>query len=76
MTRAVFYRRNGRLIGFDIKGHSGYAESGSDIVCAAVSTLTEMVECTVNDRAKAGANVTADSKKACQRRCLRFCPTP
>ncbi len=64
MTRAVFYRRNGRLIGFDIKGHSGYAESGSDIVCAAVSTLTELVECTINDQANAGADVTVDSKRA------------
>lgn len=25
----------------EIKGHSGYAKKGSDIVCAAISTLTE-----------------------------------
>ena len=28
-----------RITGFSIKGHSGYAEEGSDIVCAAVSVL-------------------------------------
>lgn len=25
----------------EVKGHSGYASSGSDIVCAAISTLVE-----------------------------------
>lgn len=29
----------GAVRGFRINGHSGYAESGSDIVCAAVSAL-------------------------------------
>ena len=40
MTTATFYKkRNGDLKGFRIEGHSGYAESGSDIVCAAISAL-------------------------------------
>ena len=30
---------NGSVCGFSVKGHSGYAESGSDIICAAVSAL-------------------------------------
>ena len=29
----------GRLCAFEANGHSGYAEEGSDIVCAAVSVL-------------------------------------
>jgi hypothetical protein len=29
-----------RLTGFECTGHSGYAQSGSDIVCAAVSALS------------------------------------
>ena len=40
MISAVLYRENGRYTGFDASGHSGYAEEGSDIVCAAVSILT------------------------------------
>ena len=42
MIRATFYKNveNGSLVGFNIKGHSGYAESGSDIVCASVSSMT------------------------------------
>ena len=41
MTRAVLYKdAHDRFTGFSVKGHSGYAEAGSDIVCAAVSILT------------------------------------
>lgn len=41
MIRAVLYRDGaGLFTGFSVKGHSGYAEEGSDIVCAAVSALT------------------------------------
>lgn len=29
--------------GFQISGHSGYAEAGADIVCAAVSSMTNLV---------------------------------
>ena len=40
MIRAVLYQTGGRLTGFSVKGHDGYAPEGSDIVCAAVSVLT------------------------------------
>ena len=42
MVKVKLYRRPepGRLDGFEAPGHSGYAERGSDIVCAAVSALT------------------------------------
>ena len=41
MTRAVLYKdAQGRFTGFSVKGHSGYAEEGSDIICAAISILT------------------------------------
>ena len=40
MTRCTLYLDDAsRITGFSIKGHSGYAEEGSDIVCAAVSVL-------------------------------------
>lgn len=29
-----------RILGVDVKGHAGYAESGYDIICSAVSALT------------------------------------
>ncbi|MBQ2028845.1 MAG: ribosomal-processing cysteine protease Prp [Clostridia bacterium] len=41
MTRVtLFIDSQKRLTGFECAGHSGYAESGSDIVCAAVSALS------------------------------------
>ena len=41
MTRVtLFTDSQRRLTGFECLGHSGYAESGSDIVCAAVSALS------------------------------------
>ncbi len=63
MTRVVFFSRaDGRLAGFEAGGHSGYARSGSDIVCAAVSALTQAavggIECVV----KAPAEVTQDGE--------------
>ena len=40
MTRVTFYQnRNGQITGFEARDHSGYAEAGEDIVCAAVSAL-------------------------------------
>jgi len=33
--------REGRVIGFTVTGHAGYAERGKDVVCAAVSALAQ-----------------------------------
>ncbi|MDE6833201.1 MAG: ribosomal-processing cysteine protease Prp [Ruminococcus sp.] len=41
MICAKFYHSDGLLKGFDISGHAGYAESGSDIVCASVSSAVQ-----------------------------------
>ena len=46
-----------RITGFSVSGHSGYAEAGSDIVCAAVSAVVTMVEATINDVCGAKAKV-------------------
>ncbi len=40
MTKIKIYRQNQNIVGFECSGHSGYAEEGSDIVCAGISTLT------------------------------------
>lgn len=37
MTKISFERSNGVLYRVTVTGHSGYAEAGSDIVCAAIS---------------------------------------
>ena len=45
MTKIVIRKTNGRYSGFSCSGHAGYAESGSDIVCAAVSVLVISCPC-------------------------------
>ena len=49
MTAVVFRMEGDRITGFEAKGHSGYAEAGEDIVCAAVTSAVRLVETTVND---------------------------
>lgn len=39
MIKITFYWEKGILRGIETKGHSGSAESGHDVVCAAVSSL-------------------------------------
>ena len=49
MTTVVFRMEDDRITGFEARGHSGYAEAGEDIVCAAVTSAVRLVETTVND---------------------------
>ena len=49
MTTVTFRTEDGRIIGFDSVGHSGYAEEGEDIVCAGITSAIRLVECTIND---------------------------
>ena len=46
-----------RISGFSISGHSGYAEAGQDIICAAISAVVTMAEATINDVCGAKAKV-------------------
>lgn len=61
MIEVVFYPP-ARPIGFTVDGHSGYAEAGSDIVCAAVSAMSQLVINTITDvyREQAHVEVTDD----------------
>ena len=57
MTRCEFFMEDDRIKGFSISGHSGYAEAGQDIVCAAISAVVTMAEATINDVCGAKAKV-------------------
>ena len=39
MTKVTIFKQQGLYKGFEVSGHSGYADAGEDIVCAAVSAL-------------------------------------
>ena len=64
MTRCEFFTENDRITGFSISGHSGYAEAGSDIVCAAISAVVSLVEATINDVCGAKAKVRVKEEDA------------
>jgi len=49
MTTITFRTEGNRIVGFDSQGHSGYAEEGEDIVCAAITSAIRLVEATIND---------------------------
>ena len=53
-----------RITGFSVSGHSGYAEAGADIVCAAVTAVVTMAEATINDVCGAKAKVRAKDADA------------
>ena len=56
MIKVTFFKKGESFTGFEISGHSGFAEEGADVVCSAVSsaaymtanTLTEIVGITAD----------------------------
>ena len=57
MTKIVIYKSKSHIVGFEISGHTGYAEEGSDIVCSAVSSMSQMVVVGIKDVLKLNAFV-------------------
>ncbi len=57
MIKADFRRCENEIIGFTVKGHAGYAESGQDIICAGVSSAIMLTVNTITDFIGAEAEV-------------------
>ncbi len=53
-----------RIIGFDARGHSGQADAGEDLVCAAVTSTVRLAECVINDVMGLCASVKVNEKAA------------
>ena len=64
MTKCEFFTEEDRITGFSISGHSGYAEAGKDIVCAAISAIVTLAEATINDVCGAKAKVRVKQEDA------------
>ena len=64
MTTVTFHMEGSAITGFDARGHSGFAQEGEDIVCAAVTSAVRLVECTVNDVMGLRAGVKVDETAA------------
>ena len=43
MTKIVFFRSGGHFYGFEEQGHTGFGESGDDILCSALSAMTMLI---------------------------------
>ena len=64
MITAKFYGTENEPTGFRISGHSGYAEAGGDIVCAAVSANSMLVINTLTDFYGAQVRLDTDEESA------------
>lgn len=65
MTSVVFFKdSSSHFVGFTVKGHSGYAVEGSDIVCSAVSSCCELVLNQLCDSFGYDIDVSIDPKNA------------
>ena len=53
-----------RITGVSVSGHSGYAEAGKDIICAAISAVVTMAEATINEVCGAKAKVRVKEEDA------------
>ncbi len=60
MIKATFFKNKGFISGFLIKGHSGYAEEGSDVICASVSSAAYMAANTLTEIVGTEADITVD----------------
>ena len=64
MTTVTFQMEGSRIVGFHVKGHSGYGQAGSDIVCAAITSAVRLTECAINDVLGLGAPVKVKEQEA------------
>lgn len=60
MIKIRFIKCQNSLIGFKLWGHSGYAERGSDIVCASVSSAAYMTANTITEILGLSADISVD----------------
>lgn len=63
MTTIVIYKNNENFVGYECYGHSGYGEYGSDIVCAAISTLVQSTAMGIEKIVKADCKISSNEKK-------------
>lgn len=64
MTHVTFFICHGKPVGFEAVGHSDYADEGSDIVCAAVSAVTQVAAVQAENVLNMKGAVMSDERKA------------
>ena len=64
MTTIVFYKSDGCFYGFEEQGHTGYAESGEDILCSALSSMTMLIINTIEISYASSVDYSFDEETA------------
>ena len=64
MTKAIFYKTDKVYTGFSISGHAMFELDGPDILCAAISGMTNLVINTITEVFKAEFAVVIDGDNA------------
>ena len=64
MIQATFHMEGSNIVSFQVEGHSGLAEAGTDVLCAAVTSAVRLTECAVNDVLGLEAGVKVKPEKA------------
>lgn len=62
MTKVVFYKSGDIFYGFEEIGHTGYGESGDDVLCAALSAMTMLIVNTVEVSYASNVEYSIDEK--------------
>ena len=62
MTKITFFKRDGIFYGFRENGHTGYGESGDDILCSALSAMTMLIINTVEISYASRVDYTIDEE--------------
>ena len=62
MTTITFYKADGYYYGFEEQGHTGFAESGDDILCSALSAMTMLIINTIEVSYASTVEYTIDEK--------------
>ena len=52
------------MVSFQVKGHSGLAEAGEDVLCAAITSAVRLTECAINDVLCLEASVKVSERDA------------
>lgn len=64
MTKIQIFKKQGKVQGFIVSGHSGYACAGSDIVCSAISSVSQMVCVGLENVLNLAPKIKIDDKNA------------
>ena len=58
----IYVSESGNIVGFNISGHSGFSQTGTDIVCAAVSSAAYMTVNTLTEVLGADVDIDVNDK--------------